>query len=188
MNPINLTLLKKSGTSPLKLNEQKPVSQSKPLVASGAQSTQSSNSTKLVLPSSFKARLEIGYPPIREAYTSQVSIIRPHMVKSISRDTRLFEFLINEWKFHPVQVEQMSNKTSQAAAVASVGKAADEINQLSCIVEFYVTFKFRSSIYNNLSSLIMDQIFSKMMNAFTNRAMTLYGKPSHQPKEISHSH
>lgn len=179
-----VTLLKKSGGAPIRLGDQKPVTVAKPLV-----SERQVAPAKLVLPPSFKAKLEIGYPPIREAYTSHVSIIRPHMVKSISRDTRLFEFLINEWKFHPVDVEQLPAKANKESAVASeAGLAADAANERACIVEFYVSFKFRSSIYNNFTSIIMDQIFSKMMNAFTNRALVLYGKPSREPKEISHAH
>lgn len=54
--------------------------------------------------SSVKAQLEIGYPPIRESYVSHVSMIKPQLVKAISRDTNLFEYLINEWKFHPYDV------------------------------------------------------------------------------------
>ncbi|CAF0780430.1 unnamed protein product [Brachionus calyciflorus] len=121
---------------------------------------------KLELPSSFRAKLEIGYPPIRESYISHVSMVRPETVKAISRDTNLFEYLINEWKFHPYERNS-------------------EISRNSCIVEFYVSFNFRSSIYNKFSSLIMDQIYKRMLGAFIKRASSLYGKPSLEAKNLS---
>ncbi|RNA35935.1 coenzyme Q binding COQ10 A [Brachionus plicatilis] len=120
------------------------------------------------LPSSFKAKLEIGYPPIREAYISHVSMVRPETVKSISRDTNLFEYLINEWKFHPYRPASDS-----------------DINPNCCIVEFYVSFNFRSVIYNKFSSLVMDQIYKQMLGAFVKRAHVLYGKASIEPKNLS---
>lgn len=120
------------------------------------------------LPSSFKAKLEIGYPPIREAYISHVSMVRPETVKSISRDTNLFEFLINEWKFHEYRPSDQS-----------------EIADDCCIVEFYVSFNFRSVIYNKFSSLFMDQIYKQMMGAFIRRAQVLYGKASIEPRNLS---
>lgn len=169
-NRVNLTLERKSN-APSKLNE-KPASTLKPLI--------SESKSAIVLPPSFKARLEIGYPPIRESYISHVSIIRPNLVKSISRDTRLFEFLINEWKFHPIASSE-SQTLSRTVPVKE-----DEMR--SCIVEFYVSFKFRSPVYSRFSSLFMDQIFRKMVNAFTHRALVLYGKPAVQPKELMYSH
>lgn len=123
---------------------------------------------KLQLPSSFKAKLEIGYPPIREAYISHVSMVRPETVKSISRDTNLFEYLINEWKFHPYKPNDQSDEMTNC-----------------CIVEFYVSFNFRSIIYNKFSDLFMDQIYKQMLSAFIKRAHFLYGKASIEAKNIS---
>lgn len=122
---------------------------------------------KAELPSSFKAKLEIGYPPIREAYISHVSMVRPETVKSISRDTNLFEYLINEWKFHPYRPNDQS-----------------DIMTNCCIVEFYVSFNFRSVIYNKFSELFMDQIYRQMLSAFVKRAHVLYGKASIEPRNI----
>jgi coenzyme Q-binding protein COQ10 len=55
----------------------------------------------------------------------------------------------------------------------------------SCIVEFYVSFKFRSKIYDQLSSLFLDQVFKNMVGAFNKRAEILYGKPSIQTKKLN---
>ena len=134
-------------------------------------------STTLHIPQVFKARLEIGYPPIRESYISDVSMIRPNLVKAISKDTNLFEYLINEWKFdsNPLKKNTMS-LTSPNQAVT---------NETSCLVEFYVSFKFRNPLYSAFSQIFMDQIFKKMVSAFTNRAEVLYGKPSCLSKNLN---
>lgn len=133
---------------------------------------------------SFAAKLEIGYPPIKEAYVSNVNIIRPLMVKSISRDTRLFEFLINEWKFHPYNVNTNVVNNNPSSSSTGQQQPAPPVEN-SCIVEFYVSFKFRSPMYARLTGVFMDQIFKKMMSAFTKRAAVLYGKPSMEPKRIN---
>ena len=117
------------------------------------------------LPKSFKARLVIGYPPFKESYISHVSMVRPYQITSISRDTNLFEYLINEWKFHPSTQKSSSIETS-------------------CIVEFYVSFKFRSVLYSKCTGIFMDQIFGKMVEAFTDRAQVLHGRPSMMPVKI----
>ncbi len=116
------------------------------------------NTLQKMGPKSFKARLEIGYPPFKESYISHVSMVRPYQITSISRDTNLFEYLINEWKFHPHDPAQE--------------------NEDKCIIEFYVSFKFRSIIYSKFSDLFMDQIFGKMVEAFYQRAKALHGQPS----------
>jgi len=117
---------------------------------------------------SFKARLEIGYPPIKEAYVSHVSMVTPYQITSISRDTNLFDYLINEWKFH------------------SNGKSiGPNSNDDSCIVDFYVSFKFRSALYARFSEMFMDQVFGKMVEAFTNRARQLYGPPSRKTSKAN---
>jgi ribosome-associated toxin RatA of RatAB toxin-antitoxin module len=115
---------------------------------------------------SFRAKLEIGVPPIRESYISHVNMVRPDLVKAVSKDTRLFEYLINEWKFHPYKCQELSKENC-------------------CIIEFFVSFKFRSVVYNNAATLFIDQVFGKMVNAFTNRAEIKYGKASMQPKILS---
>ena len=169
----------KKYTAPFKHDDKKPILNAQKIVIEREQ---------IVIPPSFKARLEIGYPPIRESYISNVSIIRPNLVKSVSRDTRLFEFLINEWKFHPVRVEQLPTKVPSSSGHEEPNPEDQVINQQTCLVEFFVSFKFRSPVYNRFSALVMDQIFSKMVQAFTNRALVLYGKPSTTPRELMHSH
>jgi coenzyme Q-binding protein COQ10 len=118
---------------------------------------------------SFKARLDIGYPPFKESYISHVSMVRPYQITSISRDTNLFEYLINEWKFLPRDPTKENE---------------NNIIEDSCIIDFYVSFKFRSILYSKFSDLFMDQIFGKMVEAFFHRAQTLHGKPSIKTSKV----
>lgn len=124
------------------------------------------NKRQLQIPQSFSARLEIGYPPIKESYISNVTSIRPKYVKAISRDTHLFQYLINEWRFQPYIISDNARE--------------DE----ACLVEFYVTFKFHSVLYAALSQIFMENVFHTMVKAFTDRASVLYGKASIAPIKI----
>lgn len=134
--------------------------------------------SQLHLPKHFRARLDIGYPPIKESYISNVSMIRPNWVKSVSRDTNMFEYLINEWKFHP------NPHCYERSYLNSLTEAELKELEKSCLIEFYVSFKFVNVLYSTLSSVFMDQIFKKMVEAFSNRARELYGKPSVLSKRV----
>lgn len=133
------------------------------------------------LPQTFDARLEVGYPPIKESYISHVSMMRPHMVKAVSSETRLFEYLITEWKFHKNDVCSHPAKIIDAKNPENDTKEEEEN---SCIVEFYVSFKFHSVIYTEVANIFMDKIFMKMVEAFTKRANIVYGPASIQPTSL----
>ena len=117
----------------------------------------------LELPDSFKARLEVGFPPIKESYISHVTLIKPKIVKTVAIKTTFFEFINAEWKFH--SYDHLTNKIV----------LIDDKKYDCCVVEFFVTFKFRSSIYSQFSNLFLDNIFKKMVSAFIQRANDLYG-------------
>jgi coenzyme Q-binding protein COQ10 len=119
----------------------------------------------LQLPESFKARLEVGYPPIKESYISNVTFIKPKLVKTVAIKTTFFDYINAEWKFY--SYDHVTNKV--------ILKDDPNIKYQCCLVEFYVTFKFRSTLYSQFSSLFLDNIFKKMVTAFTKRAFDLHG-------------
>lgn len=104
----------------------------------------------------FKADLIVGFPPLNEVYTSNVSLEYPVLVKSICKDGRLFNSLLNEWRFSP---------------------GLKDIPQ-SCVVDFKVMFEFKSLLHSNIANLFFDLICDQMENAFIAEARRRFGSPS----------
>eukprot|EP00871_Galdieria_phlegrea_P000394 jgi/Galph1/1355/GphlegSOOS_G5973.1 len=92
------------------------------------------------------AELTVGFKILSEKYTSHIILDPPNSVRVRSPETRLFEYLINEWYFKP-------------------GPDAH-----STWLEFYVSFKFRSFLYQHVVDMFFEDVVKKMVSAFENRA------------------
>ncbi|KAI8037133.1 hypothetical protein M5D96_009880 [Drosophila gunungcola] len=104
----------------------------------------------------FKADLIVGFPPLNEAYTSQVTLESPSLVKSECHDGRLFNYLLNEWRFNP-GLKDIPN---------------------SCVLDFKVSFEFKSLLHSNVANLFFDLICDQMENAFIQEVRRRSGPPS----------
>lgn len=103
-----------------------------------------------------KAEMVIGFPPLVESYHSDLTFKEPFLVKSECFDGRLFNYLQNYWGFSP-GVKDVPN---------------------SAVIDFRVTFEFKSALHSKLSHLFFDLIVQQMEGAFLEEAGRRYGPPS----------
>lgn len=105
-----------------------------------------------------KARLEIGIPPLLESYISNVQLDRPKLITASCIEGHLFRHLETRWKFN-LPPKQYST---------------DDI----CLIDFYVSFEFKSVLYARLATPIFDEMVKLNVSAFLKRAQQLYGPPN----------
>lgn len=103
----------------------------------------------------LKANLVIGFPPLTEDYTSEVSMIPSCLVKADCSDGTLFNHLKTLWIFNP----GLKNNTN------------------TCVIDFSLSFEFKSIIHSHMSNLFFNEIVRQMENAFLQEAEKRYGKP-----------
>lgn len=113
-------------------------------------------------PGNLKADLIIGFPPINESYTSNVILVKPNLVKAECTDGRLFHHMLTLWRFSPGLKRE----------------------QQSCVVDFHITFKFRSALHSHFSNLFFDQVARQMEGAFIKEAGKRYGQATMQPRNL----
>ncbi|XP_014242129.1 coenzyme Q-binding protein COQ10 homolog A, mitochondrial [Cimex lectularius] len=100
--------------------------------------------------------LQVGFPPIVESYSSTVSLNRPHSVRAVCKDGKIFNHLTTTWKFIPGLKE----------------------GPQSCHIHFYLSFEFKSMLHSQLANVFFDELVKQMEWAFVKEAEKRYGKPS----------
>lgn len=107
-------------------------------------------------PGFLKGDLVIGFPPINERYTSNVTMEKPTVVRAECFDGVLFNYLLTVWKFGP---------------------GLKDISQ-SCVIDFYIDFEFKSNFHRRMANLFFDQIVKQMEQAFFQEARHRFGRPA----------
>lgn len=97
------------------------------------------------------ADMLVGFNALREKFTSRVIKDRPNRIEVIYIDGPMRD-LDNVWHFRPTED--------------------------GCEIDFRVEFTFRNAVFEALAGQYFDRAFRKMVNAFEERANTLYGNNS----------
>ena len=96
------------------------------------------------------ADLTIGFGPIRESFTSRVTLERPSRIR-VRYENGPFRYLNNQWTFTP--------------------------HPHGCAVDFFVDFEFRSRLLRAAMNVVFNEAVRRMVNAFEKRARAVYGPP-----------
>ena len=97
------------------------------------------------------ARMSVGYGPLRESFTSKVTIARQLRRIDVSYLDGPFRSMQNRWLFLPTPT--------------------------GCDVDFHITYEFRSLPLQLLLGAMFERAFRKFAEAFEARARKIYGPP-----------
>lgn len=99
--------------------------------------------------------MTIGFPPITQSYISHVTLTYPHKIVSISNSNAVFETLESIWEFYPDKKQLIGD--------------TNEVKLDSCEAHYFVKFSFASPIYQSLSGVVFNMVFTETFKAFMKR-------------------
>jgi coenzyme Q-binding protein COQ10 len=96
------------------------------------------------------ADMTVAFGPVKEAFTSQVTLDRPGLSILVEYIDGPFRQLENRWRFRPD-------------------------GETHCNVDFFISYEFRSKTLALLMGGVFDKAFHKLSEAFEKRADVVYG-------------
>jgi coenzyme Q-binding protein COQ10 len=96
------------------------------------------------------ADMTVAYGPVRETFTSQVTLDQPRLAILVEYLDGPFRQLENRWRFKP-EGEREST------------------------IEFFISYEFRSRTLGLLMGTVFDKAFRRFAEAFEKRADAIYG-------------
>lgn len=97
------------------------------------------------------ADMSVGYRAIRETFTSRVTLDPPRLKILVEYVDGPFRHLENRWTFRHDDAD-------------------------GCIVEFFISYEFKSFALGMLMGAVFDKAFAKFSDAFVERANVVYGR------------
>jgi coenzyme Q-binding protein COQ10 len=106
------------------------------------------------------AEMTVAYKLIRESFTSRVTLDRANQTILVEYLDGPFSLMENRWTFRPLD-----------------GHAGSDANaaQSACIVEFFISYEFRSRTLGLLMGAMFDTAFRRFASAFEKRADAVFG-------------
>jgi coenzyme Q-binding protein COQ10 len=106
------------------------------------------------------AEMTVAYKLIRESFTSRVTLDRANQTILVEYLDGPFSRMENRWTFRPLD--------------GRAGSDADTA-QGACIVEFFISYEFRSRTLGLLMGAMFDTAFRRFASAFERRADAVFG-------------
>ena len=103
--------------------------------------------------------MTIGFPPITQSYVSHVALDYPKKIVSISSSNLVFETLESVWEFYPDK--------------KALEHEGEEILINTCEAHYFIKFRFASPIYQNLTNVVFNMVFTETSKAFVKRINSL---------------